>query len=358
MAWFETGWGGTGANAHFGGGLVFGANVRIVGDVSRLNNTIRFRGAKGQVQVTGPGGYYFDGMNLRQWVEIPRGTLRINDHHYGTGRKWTGDVYETWAGDWDVGTSAGATSMELNSGAAYGGDGVSWAGGLWVSFPAAGSPSGLTRGASEVTATTAKLEASVSNWGAHCTAGSGQRIEYRAGTSGGFTNLAFTTSSSHSRSVSSLTSNQQYQVRSHVNNGAGRTATSSVLSFYTLPLAPSLGEPTIEATSATIPTTQNNGGGAYTITRSYRIKKGSDDYGSWTTYSGDDLVADGLLPSTEYTIQVRSTTTAGSTEGDTLTFTTLPAAKLVLPDGTVKNAIPHVITADGEEMVQVKVIQP
>lgn len=350
--YFETGWGGTGAVANYGGSLVFGANVRIVGYVYRVNNTIQFRSTRGQVNVTGPSGYYFDGMNLREWVEIPRGNLVINAHSYGTGRKYVGDVYETWHGSWDIGVGVDQTSMELNAGAAYGGDGVSWAGGLWISVPSVGYPAGNTAFDSR-TDTTLAVRNDVTTWGANATAGDVR--SYRADNSA-FTGQTYIATTDNALVThTGLTPNKEYWFRGWSSNGAGRTAYHGTITAVTLSNN-TITTTTVEAVTIRVQGTAVTG--KYTPTTKLQYRKVGD--ASWIDTAGMDggtfdITVTGLLPSTDYEYRTVVTTTAGSKTGDTNTATTLPAAKLVYPDGTVKNAVPHLIRPDGSvEMVQVK----
>ena len=80
-----------------------------------------------------------------------------------------------------------------------------------------------------------------------------------------------------------------------------------------------------------IPTTTSTGGNAYTITKQYRIKEADGAYGSWTTYTGNDISITDLSPKTDYVVEVQSVTTAGTTVGSTLSFTTKSVSGNFLP---------------------------
>lgn len=166
--------------------------------------------------------------------------------------------------------------------------------------------------------------------------------------------------------VTGLTPNQKYYrlARWWNNNGDQSDLPSAYPSesyvFHTKAAAPVAGTPSVLATTASVPYTQATGGGAYAITSKYRIKQtAGGTYGAWTDGSGGTFEVTGLLPNTEYTLQTRSTTTAGDQDGAETTFTTLPAGKIVNPDGSVQNAIPRLVQ-DGvaTAMVNINIIDP
>lgn len=350
-----TGWAGTGASANMGGGNVYGANVRIVYDVYRYNNTIQFRSAYGQVQVTGSGSFY--GMDLREWVEIPRGSLRINAHSFGTSHSG-GDVVSTWAGSWDVGVGVDTTSMELNAGAAYGSDGVSWAGGLWVSVPGVGYTEGTTiMDAGSTTDTQLGVRNDVTTWGANASAGAVR--SYRADNAvwTGQTYLAATDNSLVLHT--GLTANKKYWFRGWSDNGAGRSNWHSATTGVTLSKS-TIVTTDIQAVSAQFTGTAVTGEYAPTTKIQYRVV-GAGTWTDSTTGSGAtfDITLTGLTPSTDYEYQLLNTTTAGTKTEAVVPFTTLPAAKVVMPNGDVKSAIPRIVHPNGDvEMVKVNLVQP
>lgn len=343
---------------HSVSGYTFGIRSRTtVGSFSRTNNTLTVSNAKVDVNITGPsGGYFYDGSGLRGSYSMPGGVDRRSNTTVASGNVYVGSTYSTSNQSFNVTVGRGDTSIYTNNGAGVGGS--SWGNGQSLSIPAAGSPTGSNRSATNIGTTTATLNASVSGWGSNCTAGTGQRIEYKRNSDGSWTNLAYSTSTSHSRNVSGLTSNCQYNLRAYASNGAGNTASASTINFYTLPLAPTSGTPVFDATTVTIPTTLNTGGNAYSITKQYRYQAVNGAWSNWTTFTGTSLVITDLLPSTDYNIQMRSTTTAGTTTGPVISLTTLPAGKLVMPDGTVKSAIPRAVYPDGTvTMMQVTKVE-
>lgn len=114
------------------------------------------------------------------------------------------------------------------------------------------------------------------------------------------------------------------------------------------------------ATTVDIPLTVTTGFYAPTSKIQYRKTGDATWIDSATSTSGTPTIAlSGLLPNTQYDYRPAVTTTSGTWEGTTSTFTTLPAGKLVYPDGTVKNAIPRRINADGTTtMVNINIIDP
>lgn len=350
----ETGWGGTGAIATYSGGVWFGANVRIVGDVYRVNNTIQFRNTRGQVQITGNGANYFDGMNLRQWVEIPRGNLVINAHSYGTGRKYKNDVYETWYGAWDVGVGVDQTSIELNSGAAYGGDGISWAGGLGIGVPGVGYPGGNTAFDSR-TDTSIAVRNDVTTWGANATAG-GVR-SYRANNASFSGETYIDTSDNALVNHTGLLPNKEYWFRGWSSNGAGRTGYHGSISAVTLANATETSK-TVLATTVNFVLAAIQGVRATTTKVQYKKTGDATWLDSPTSTSATPSIGiSGLLPNTQYDYRLAVTTSDGTWTGATQTLTTLPAGKLVMPNGDVKNAITRLVRPNGSvEMVNINLV--
>lgn len=338
------------------GGWNVNLESRTTANFSRSNNTISASSARVDVRFASDSvATSFSGFNIVGSYTLPQGTDRRTNTGVGSGTWNRGDTKSTSNQSFSFSVSNTATTTNTNNGAGV--NSASWGGGQSMTIPAAGLPTGLGRTAASITTTTATLGASVSSWGTNCTAGSGQRIEYKKSSASSYTNLAYSTATSHTRAVTGLTSNSRYNVRSYVSNGAGRTATSSVLDFYTLPLAPSAGAPIFEATTVTVPTTQNSGDGSYAITKQYRYQAVGGEWSAWTTYTGNDVVITDLLPSTDYNLQLRSTTTAGTTTGAIISLTTMPAGKIVMPDGDVLNAIPRVVHPNGDvEMVNVTMI--
>lgn len=220
------------------------------------------------------------------------------------------------------------------------------------------APYGLSQSTSLITATTIRITLNISNRG-HGTSAT-HRAQYKRTNVSSWTdtsNQSVTDLQANNFDITGLTSNAAYHYRQRAWNNNDDVAHSSQGSFTTLPVAPSAGTAVIDATSATIPTTQNNGGGANSITNQVRYREVDGSWSGWSTYTDNQAVLTGLTPGIEYQYQLRSTTSAGTTEGSVKSLTTLPAAKLIMPDGTVRNAIPHIISPEGvDETVKVKVM--
>lgn len=327
------------------------AQVRNLADgVSRTNNTITINNYR--VQVRSSSSSFYD-TGLRLHGQLPNGTNRFDDN-IADGTITTSPVSSA-SHDFSFSVSASATSTTWQA-AFEDYTGTYWAPAQTLDIPNAGSPSLGTPSVTKLSPTSVKFTGTVNSWGAYCTAGDGVRFGYSTTTGGAQNYTSRTTSASPSATVT-VTSNASLFVDMDATNGAGLSTDGPNNNYISNPEAPVMGTPVLEAVSATIPTTIDTGAGYYAITKQYQIKKTADTtWGAWTTYTSNDINATGLLPSTSYDVQVRSTTPAGTTTGSKTTFTTLPAAKLILSDGTVKNAVPHVITSDGT-VTMVKVNQ-
>ena len=171
----------------------------------------------------------------------------------------------------------------------------------------------------------------VTSWGTNATSGSVR--SYRA-TNSGFSGQTYIGTTDNALvNHTGLTPNDEYWFRGWMNNGGGLSNyMGSTRTAVTLPLAPVASTPTtITSARVVIPTTINTGGGRYTITKQYRIKETSGSYGSWTTYTGNDISIEGLSANTSYTVGVQSVTTAGTTVGGTTVFETKKVSGNFLP---------------------------
>lgn len=341
----------TGAKLHVGS-YTFGLkSATNVDSISRSNNKITVYGANVRVKVTG-GGSSFSGIKIYGAYSLPRGSTRESRDYIRTGGS-SGSDYGGDERNFSFNVGANDNVTDTNNGGAYGGDGMSWAGGQTIDIPNLGSPKGKTYFVSSTT-NSAVAKNNVTTWGSYGTSDY-TRIYYSSSDTTPDTNDSYVNVSDNAnKTITGLAHNTKYYFRGYQRNGGGKTAYSNIVTGVTKPIAAVAGTPDVEAVSATIPVTQDNGGGAYSITKQYRLLKTGGSWGAWTTFS-TNIELTGLLPSTEYQVQVRSTTSAGTTTGGTTTFTTLPAAKLVMPDGTVLNAIPRVVHPDGTvKMVKVK----
>jgi len=229
-----------------------------------------------------------------------------------------------------VGTGGGSIGVSANWLSIYYGD-SSGQQGASVAYPAAGSPSGTTGAPYSIATTSIKIKNDVTNWGTYCTAGSVR--SYRADNSGFSGQTYIGTTDNAEVNHTGLTSNDEYWFRGWMSNGAGLSNyQGSTRTAVTLPLAPVASTPSsIKSNKVTIPTTIDTGGGKYPITKQYRIKETAGSYGSWTTYTGDDLTITSLSPKTDYTVELQSVTTAGTTVGTTTNFITKTASGNFLP---------------------------
>lgn len=337
----------------------YGMNGEIHATASRTNNTISITSFYVRHQAAAGGAYWDYEWQTDGYIN---GSLRLSNAQTkgrtgGTNIGW--NWYQSGSGSHSVGvgTGAGSISVSANWKSNHYGD-VSGQQGTSISYPAAGAPAGTTGAPETITRTSVSLRNNVTSWGSYCTAGSVR--SYRADNSGFSGQTYIATTDNALVTHTGLTPNDEYWFRGWQSNGAGLSSyQGSTRTAVTLPNAPVLGTPVPVATTCTIPTTIDVGGGKYTITKNYRIRETGGAWGSWTAYAGDNIEATGLLPNTEYEVQVQSVTTAGTTDGGTTTFTTLPAGKLIYSDGSVVNAIPRVVR-DGEPtaMVNVNIVEP
>ena len=332
---------------------------RIYASFTRSNNTISVTGIQVN-QKSNSTSYYDWEWQCGAWCQ---GVYVLNAQTKG--RTGGSNLVGVWYGpassgshSFGVGTGSGTFSLQGNwRGDHYGESSAART--VNVAYPAAGAPAGTTGAPSSITTTSIQIRNDVTSWGAYCTAGSVR--SYRAD------NVSFTaqtyiaTTDNALVTHTGLTPNDEYWFRGWQSNGAGLSAyQGSTRTAVTLPNAPVLGVATPLATTATIATTTDVGGGKYAITKQYRIKETTGGtYGAWTTYATDDIEATGLTPFTDYTVEVQSITTAGTTVGSTTTFETLPAGKLIYSNGDVVNAVPRVVVDGGPTvMVNVTIIGP
>lgn len=221
------------------------------------------------------------------------------------------------------------------------------------------APGGRASSVDTITVTSARLGAKHDNNGRGTS--SANRSYWRLNNAGGWSQTADNGGTGWKyRTVTTLASNSMYGRFSRHWNNNGDTADTGVATFATLPAAATAGVITFLATTASIPTTQATGGGFHAITKQYRLKQGADAWGAWTTFAPTTIELSGLLPNTDYQLELRSTTSAGTTtNATTYNFTTLPAGKLVYSDGSVVNAIPRVVVdSEPTVMVNINIIEP
>ena len=321
----------------FAGGEV---QAREYASFSRTNNTLYVSGFKSQWRVTIAG----SDTSIVTYSYMSSGTNRKTTN-FGS-RSWSAwDVFNgsSWSGS--IGVSSGTSSISTRT--RWGDYSGSWYNSTAnFSIP---TVSGASYGAptfSNVGTTTATVKGTISSWGTNCTAGQGVRFGVWWPGKDQFYNSR-TTSSSPSWNLTGLPSNTNISADMDVVNGAGISNDGANGSTVTKPLAPTSGIPVIEATTATIPVYINTGGGHYSITKQYRYQQVGGAWSNWTTYTGSSITLENLTPGSDYNFQLRSTTTAGTTTGSVISLLTLPAGKIVLPDGSVQSAVPHLVMPDG-----------
>ena len=115
------------------------------------------------------------------------------------------------------------------------------------------------------------------------------------------------------------------------------------------------------ATTASFPftmTASGSGEGNATAYIQYR-KVGDTNWigSSSSTNLTGTITISGLLPNTDYEYRLAADNSTGTWVGTAATIKTLPAGKLVYPNGTVKNAIPRIVRPDGSvAMVNIKLV--
>jgi len=223
-----------------------------------------------------------------------------------------------------------------------------------MGIPGVSAPSGTT--AFDSTGTTSiSVRNDVTHWGDNVTAGSVR--SYRANNAAFTGEVYISTTDNALVTHTGLTPNTEYWFRGWSSNGVGLSSYHGSISAVTLARS-TITTTDLQSTAIRLVGTATTG--KYTPTTKIQYKKAVD--ATWIdggSASGGtfDISASGLLPSTSYNYRTVTTTTAGSSTGSTITATTLPAAKLIMPNGTVTNAVPHVITPGGTStMVKVKVI--
>jgi len=228
-----TGYTSTGAWYDTGLGL-----CRLHGDIvynwSRSNNTVTFSSTYCRIKHVRETGTwasytYTPGWNWRLFV----GTSTQRSSNSASGTRSVNQVENGSSVSFSVSVTASQTTYSARVGAYFSPDSMTYTSTKTLSFGAAGAPTGSTASATNVKSTTATLGASVTTWGNYCTAGTGQRIEYKKHSDSTWTTLAYSTSASHTRAVTGLQPGTVYDVRTYAKNGAGLTATSSTITFET-----------------------------------------------------------------------------------------------------------------------------
>lgn len=341
-------------NTGFGTARIWGG---IEYNVTRTNNTVNFTSTRARIRYVRESGSwtsftYGAGWTWRMHISGVRTANSASGTRAPDNTDWGSSV------NFSVGVGANDTSITGQVSAYFAGDGETYTGGLGLSIPALGAPTGVTATFSLLSSRTVRLSASVSGWGANATAGSGQRIEWKKVSDGAYTNEAYSTATSHNRDKTGLTPNTQYNLRSYALNGGGKSTNSAGTTFVTLSDATETSK-TVLATTVSFLLAPVQGFRSTSTFVRYR-KTGDVAWINSATQTGatPTVGISGLLPNTDYEYQLAVTTTEGTWYGDTQTLTTLPAGKLVMPNGDVLNAIPRLVYPNGDvEMVNINLVE-
>ncbi len=332
------------------GGFNFSFNGRVNYDTpTRVNNTVTFNDVSTTIQYTSSnGGSSFTyGTGWDAIARIPAGTDRSSGFWSGT--RSVGNTNQSGdSGSFGVTVTAGATTVTSDVEGRFRNDAYTNSANVNISIPSLGSPT------ASMTLTGRTADSLTFSWaaggGTNGTISSDtRRLATDVGFSTGVSTASLGTGTSGTgHAITSLTSNTNYWVRNEVTNGGGLSTNGTAVATQTLPVAAIVGTITPLATTADVEYSQALGGSALAITVEYRLKPTAGAYGDWTAAGASPIALSSLLPNTDYTIQVRSTTSAGTTTGLETEFTTLPAGKIIMPNGDVINAVPHVIYPNGD----------
>lgn len=319
----------------------------------RTNNNLRINGLRSEWRAT------VGGSDSNVWTRTYlNGVERIYKHYgnpsWGAWSVFYGD--QAW---FDI--TVGANDTTIYTSTSWGDYSGAWNNGdRNIAIPALGSPTVIKPSTTVATDTSITVNTGTgANWGANATA-DWWRIEYKEASSSTWLNLGNKTGTVTNITVEipNLKTNTRYDIRTRMRNGGGKEAVSSTESKTTLANATSSVKE-ILAANFIINVKPAQGRDATSARVNYR-KKGDATWLDTEAKAGNDVDIDvtGLLPSTQYEYRVEVITTAGSWFSEVSELTTLPAAKLVYPDGTVKNAIPWAIHPNGDKkMLDVKLIK-
>lgn len=264
------------------------------------------------------------------------------------------------SGSYQVGHDANGNKTVSGSGwlDAYYGSGT--ASGSITLSRIARAPYGLTQSLVSTSLNGAVINLDISSRG-HGTSAA-HKVQYRKNKTGTVYNTAdqsCTDTATNTFTLTGLSPNTLYDFRQQVWNNNGDTAYGSYQDLVTLSEVFEAGTANIQAVSYSVTNAKARAGHYTNYSKIQYRKKGDSTWLNSEEKSGDtfSITITGLLPSTTYERRFVCRTTAGTTTNATHEFTTLPAAKLVMPNGDVKNAIPWVIMPNGSKtMRKVKII--
>lgn len=351
-------------------GGTFKVQVRTeYGTPTRVNNTVTINGVR-----AGARAVHVSGTNYAQlWSvgvkglksQLPSGTQRASTVIAGNGtymnrdqNYWGASTNQTITVDKDANTTTVRQAFRRSTSSSDNGS-DNWGAVQTISIPALGAPTGVTASATNITPTTVTLNASVSGWGTNATAGTGQRIEWKKSADPTWTNEAYSTSTSHSLNKTGLDANTKYDLRSYALNGGGKPGSSSTSNFVTLAQATETSKD-VQATSATFEAAVTQG----EYTTNTKVQYRAVGSGTWldsSSHTGGTptIMISGLAPATDYEYRYVVTTTAGVYTGPTRPLNTIPAGKLVMPNGDVVNAVPSLVYPNGDvKLININIIEP
>lgn len=217
------------------------------------------------------------------------------------------------------------------------------------------APQGIAKSVDQVSATTVRFGRKQDSNGRGTS--SANRVYYRLDNAGGWSQTADQGGTGWKYDTITLLPNRMYGYFSRHWNNNGDTGDTGVDTFVTLANATETSKD-ILATSVSFVLAVAQGYRTTTGFVQYR-KQGDTSWINSTTGAGATPTVDisGLLPNTTYEYRLAVTTTDGTWTGSTQTFTTLPAGKLVYPNGDVKNAIPRLVFPNGDvEMININLV--
>lgn len=260
-------------------------------------------------------------------------------------------------------------SISMSGGTYSGSSSGGYMGGSWsVSIPAQYTdPSGLSVSISELYTDGAKFNVSLSSYGNPSSA-SGRYIEaaiLNQNTYGATYryNVAFNTTSANIDVTNSGGGTLNIQPNTQYYYGAYATNTQRAISkvqstFVTLAKAPTFSVSSVAEKSAVIAYSTSADGGKYSKSIQYSKNNGS----SWTTgatvstgsASSGTFTISGLDDDTTYSIKTRVVTSAGTTSGSNVNFTTLPAYKTYVSVGSKAKKVKKLYVSVGGKAKKVK----
>ena len=339
-------------------------NYFFAENITRVNNTVHVGRANTGFRAVRWAGSWISFNDSRATAvkhEMPRYTLRQDEQVLGSGN-YINVNQEYWGNEksYSFNVDMNATSVEVASGFWHGQD--YWRTG-WIAIPALGNPASIPAPSlkSRVDTSITINTGSGMNWGTNGNGTDGWwRIEHREVGVTAWTNGANQSGNVGNRdfTISGLKSNTSYEVRTRMRNGGGKEGEGAVATLTTLANA-TYGDPELSAAYFTVNVKPAQGRDATTSYIQYR-KTGETSWLNSPKVAGSDVnvTVSGLLPNTAYDYRIAVETTAGTWFSPILALTTLPAAKVVHDDGTVKNAIPWAIYPNGDKkMLDVKLIK-